>query len=117
MQAFKAKIGKLSDVLTGYGISEKEMISEEVFVSALKDQEQIYLKDENKNEIGYFDKFWVETIGDIKYLCGSGVVFKEEDFNRVEMFKNFEKMSILMQKMGNYEKSEFSEISSEKNAQ
>lgn len=92
MQKFQGKICKLHDALTGFESFSKEVISEEVFVSTLKDHEWIYLRDENKNVLGYFDKFWIDTIDGVKYVMASGFIYDNVDFDKVKMLNGFEKI-------------------------
>lgn len=89
MQKFEGKIGKLSDVISGYGISDTEIISEEAFKETIKDQDWIYLEDEDKNSLGYFNKFWVDEERGIKYVYGSGFIYDNVDFSKVNALKNF----------------------------
>lgn len=89
MQKFEGKIGKLFDVITGFGISDTPLISEEVFKEAIKDHDWIYLEDEDKNSLGYFNKFWVGEVDGVKYVYGSGFIFDNVDFSKVNALKNF----------------------------
>lgn len=89
MQKIKGKIAKLDDVLSGFGVLQDRVLTEEAFASYLDNDiawhEITMGQDDERVVIGYFKHFWIEEVNGTKYLFGEGLVYDDIDFNDLIM--------------------------------